>query len=191
VTETCKNGHELTPENQCLRGSRECKICKREYMKKRWATNREHMLKLMREYTERNKVAIRQRAREQYKHRREKILAWQRQYYWNNREHFAAANRRWHHRLTTERYNEILAAQGGRCAICRTDQPKGRSNKWQVDHDHACCPNRSKTCGKCIRGLLCGHCNLALGCVQDNIETLKSMVAYLERTGAKPKGLAA
>jgi hypothetical protein len=35
-----------------------------------------------------------------------------------------------------------------------------------VDHDHACCPDSMKSCGKCVRGLLCSGCNRALGIVE-------------------------
>jgi hypothetical protein len=30
-----------------------------------------------------------------------------------------------------------------------------------VDHDHACCQKKNRSCGKCIRGLLCHTCNIA------------------------------
>ncbi|MBL7262142.1 endonuclease domain-containing protein [Paractinoplanes lichenicola] len=62
------------------------------------------------------------------------------------------------HRMTAQRYRDMLKAQGGVCALC----PDGFN--WlccepvplAVDHDHACCAKRS--CGLCVRGLLCGNC---------------------------------
>jgi hypothetical protein len=50
--------------------------------------------------------------------------------------------------------------------MCR--KPFGDDEYPQVDHDHACCPAPPpkfplKSCGKCIRGLLCFRCNTALG----------------------------
>jgi hypothetical protein len=63
--------------------------------------------------------------------------------------------------ITPEMYADMLARQGGRCAIC--EKPNGfYSVRLVIDHDHACCPGK-KTCGKCVRGLLCTACNLHLG----------------------------
>lgn len=50
-----------------------------------------------------------------------------------------------------------------------------------VDHDHRCCVSSRKVCGECVRGLLCDSCNKALGLVGDDIERLRSLIAYLER----------
>lgn len=75
-----------------------------------------------------------------------------------------------------------LEAQGG-CAICGCQEPRGDKN-WHVDHDHSCCSG-VKTCGKCIRGILCGYCNRALGQFQDNPETLFNAMKYLWRAGIK------
>lgn len=61
--------------------------------------------------------------------------------------------------LTLEQYNEILESQGGGCAICHKEPVR---NPLCVDHDHRCCPG-SKTCGKCVRGLLCVYCNSTVG----------------------------
>ena len=40
----------------------------------------------------------------------------------------------------------------------------------QADHDPDCCATqhkaRAKTCGECIRGLLCVGCNTALGVIR-------------------------
>jgi len=49
-----------------------------------------------------------------------------------------------------------------------------------VDHNHACCPGR-KSCGECVRGLLCSNCNKALGLVRDSVETLRNMIEYVSR----------
>lgn len=56
--------------------------------------------------------------------------------------------------LTLDQYNEMLAAQGGVCAMCGGLDP---IRNLAVDHDH-------KT--GAIRGLLCGTCNTALGVVE-------------------------
>lgn len=65
-------------------------------------------------------------------------------------------------------YQEIIDKQGGVCGICKK-QCKVK-NYLSVDHDH-------KT-GK-IRGLLCHHCNLALGGFDDNVEYLKNAINWL------------
>ena len=82
--------------------------------------------------------------------------------------------------MTDEDFANALAAQGDACAICGTTEPGGTG--WAVDHDHDCCsnPNR-KTCGNCIRGILCPKCNLGLGHFNDDPERLLSAIEYLAR----------
>lgn len=81
--------------------------------------------------------------------------------------------------LTVEQLDELLESQDGKCAICGVSGPDAaRWNNLVVDHDHTCCPGK-KTCGKCVRGLLCSNCNCAIGLLGDNPETLMSAVAYL------------
>jgi len=69
--------------------------------------------------------------------------------------------------ITEQRFNELLAAQGHACAMCH--EPFGDAFP-NVDHDHKCCKRqakaRAKTCGQCIRGLLCFRCNTALGYIE-------------------------
>ncbi len=74
----------------------------------------------------------------------------------------------------------LVAAQGGRCAGCGSDDPGGKQGEWIIDHDHSCCTYASKTCGRCVRGLLCNHCNLVLGHVKDDPEVLRTLASYLE-----------
>lgn len=83
------------------------------------------------------------------------------------------------HGITPERYDEMLAEQRGRCGCCGTDDPGKR--EWFIDHDHACCPGIF-SCGDCIRGLLCYHCNFLLGNAKDSIEILDRAKKYLEAT---------
>jgi Recombination endonuclease VII len=93
-------------------------------------------------------------------------------------------NRRWYlwlrHHITLEFYNELLAVQEGRCAICRR-LPGEAGHKadvpLHVDHDHACCPTTRESCGRCVRGLLCNTCNRSLGWLE---HLGASAYAYLE-----------
>lgn len=47
--------------------------------------------------------------------------------------------------ITADQYDAMLAMQGGGCAICGGAPKDGQS--LAVDHDHACCPSRKKSCG--------------------------------------------
>lgn len=85
-----------------------------------------------------------------------------------------------YYRLTLERFNALLEAQGGICAVphCGATTPGGKGS-WHVDHDHRCCPGRY-SCGKCIRGLLCYNCNIGLGQFGDDPARLRGALMYLE-----------
>lgn len=84
--------------------------------------------------------------------------------------------------ITIEQYDEMLASQGGRCAVCSTAEPGGRwGTNFMVDHDHACCPG-PKSCGACVRGLICSPCNVGLGAFGDDVDRLTAAAAYLLST---------
>ena len=80
--------------------------------------------------------------------------------------------------ITVEQYDRLLTEQGGGCAICGGQCSSGRS--LAVDHDHACCPGQ-RSCGACVRGLLCSECNQAIGKFEDDVSRLEAAVAYLKR----------
>ena len=80
--------------------------------------------------------------------------------------------------ITAEHYNNLLDQQNNRCAICREESKDGKS--LAIDHDHSCCKGK-KSCGECVRQLLCGHCNMMLGHAKDNIELLEAAQNYLEK----------
>lgn len=70
--------------------------------------------------------------------------------------------------------------QGGRCAACSNLIDYKDRNHVHIDHDHDCCPTR-KTCGKCVRGLLCITCNYLTGMIETSPSRLAGVQAYLER----------
>jgi len=90
--------------------------------------------------------------------------------------------------LTPDDFDELVRAQGGTCAICGVGSAGGQG-VWHVDHDHACCSGRKKSCGKCIRGLLCSRCNIGLGNFKEDPNVLRQAIAYLETYGSRKNGL--
>ena len=84
--------------------------------------------------------------------------------------------------LTQDQYDEILAAQGGVCAICKspeTHKYRGVVIQMPVDHDHACCDTNKKTCGECRRGIICHDCNAGIGYFNDDVERMQAAIEYL------------
>jgi hypothetical protein len=73
--------------------------------------------------------------------------------------------------ITLKEYERLYISQNGMCAIChRPETVKGRLF-LAVDHNH-------KT-GR-VRGLLCSHCNMALGSFGDSLQNLFSAIRYLK-----------
>ena len=58
---------------------------------------------------------------------------------------------------TLPAFAEMLARQGGRCYICRTDAPNGKG--WSVDHCHET---------NAVRFIACNPCNAALGLIKED-----------------------
>jgi hypothetical protein len=73
------------------------------------------------------------------------------------------------------KYQEMLLAQNGVCAICskpETSVVNGKIKPLAVDH----CHNSEK-----IRGLLCARCNQAIGLLNENPAILSSAIEYLRK----------
>lgn len=102
----------------------------------------------------------------------------QRRHYRANRGMYAYRAIRLKYNLSEAQYKALLQAQGERCAICGTEVAGNRGRLLNVDHDHACCPGH-KSCGKCVRGLLCARCNVGLGSFRDDPDRLLSAATYL------------
>ncbi len=64
-------------------------------------------------------------------------------------------------------FDELLAAQGGRCAICGVSDPE------HLDHDHRT---------GWVRGILCFNCNGGLGQFRDSPDFLAEAITYLKGT---------
>lgn len=116
----------------------------------------------------------------------------------NNPEYHRAKSKQWYaankgwfknrdllrkYGITLEEYQDMVAMQDGKCAIC-----KKATEILHVDHRHLppddwkhMLPADKK---KYIRGLLCFNCNTGIGNLQDNIEIIESAAIYL-RTGAR------
>src|SRR5438034_1376184 len=66
--------------------------------------------------------------------------------------------------LSQEQFDRLLAAQQHTCGMCH--EPFQEGQLIHVDHDHACCQRKNRSCGECVRGLLCHACNIALGYIE-------------------------
>lgn len=80
--------------------------------------------------------------------------------------------------LTPETFAALLEAQGGGCAVCGITNPP---HSFVVDHDHGCCP-RLKSCGRCVRGILCRSCNVGIGLLGDDAARALSAHQYLSKS---------
>lgn len=73
--------------------------------------------------------------------------------------------------ITEAGYNELLANQGGVCAICRRPETlvrRGLLSPLMVDHDHST--------GR-VRGLICSRCNLGLAWLEATPGRVDELVA--------------
>lgn len=73
------------------------------------------------------------------------------------------------YKINKDKYSEMMSSG---CMVC------GSTENLCIDHDHSCCPNR-KSCGECIRGVLCSKCNFAEGYLDGNVERVLALADYL------------
>lgn len=105
----------------------------------------------------------------------QRTLAWKAKP--GNRERVNGYRQAKRYGITPDEYDRIFVAQNGVCAICRQPethrtQKSGPVNRLSVDH----CHNTQQ-----IRGLLCHHCNAALGLLNDDPARLRAAADYIER----------
>jgi len=104
-------------------------------------------------------------------------------YYQVNKERLkSAARKRWEsmtseqrwernlkaaHHITAAEYYALVDRQNNKCAICEQSPKAG--TELVVDHCHT---------RKQVRGLLCGHCNIVLGILENNQSILERAITY-------------
>lgn len=77
--------------------------------------------------------------------------------------------------ITPFDYWRMYEKQDGKCKICHQPETSvhafsGKTKDLAIDH----CHRTNK-----VRGLLCSGCNTAIGLLRENVQTLRSAIAYL------------
>ena len=136
----------------------EIKIKRKAYFAKYRADNRERLREegRTREYTELDKIK-------------------RKKFYNDNPERDKYRTRRAYLKrmfgITLEDYEFMVKSQDDCCSICGKHRTKN-GRRLAVDHCHIT--------GK-VRGLLCSHCNKALGTFKDSINILNKAIEYLQK----------
>lgn len=76
--------------------------------------------------------------------------------------------------ITPEQHAAMVAAQGGRCAVCGHPPARNKhgTHVLAIDHNHET--------GR-VRGLLCHRCNAALGMMREDLDLITKLWQYLDR----------
>jgi hypothetical protein len=150
---------EFYAEKTCKDGLRpDCKACHSNRGKAWYAQNREKAIAYVKRWQQDNPERLRE-------------------YRLKNREKRALQMRGLHLRrtfgMTIEEYGELLAAQGGGCAICGDEPINDQS--LHIDHDH-----------DVVRGILCVRCNNGLGQFKEDPDLLIRAAEYALVGGFTP-----
>lgn len=178
----CVRGHDFIPENITIKpdGKRSCRLCRNSVEGIRQMRKRHGLppislririthCKRGHEFTSENTTVYRGHricktckhlTKSDWKKSRDKV---------KTRHADRKCSLKKNYGMTIEQYDALLLAQSGVCAIC--SKPPVR-RRLDVDHCHST---------GAVRGLLCEHCNKAIGLFRDNIERLSAAITYLSK----------
>lgn len=88
--------------------------------------------------------------------------------------------------ISEVQFVKMLGNQANECAICLT--PLVGDRFTHLDHDHRCCPESARSCGGCIRGILCHGCNVGIGSMGDSARRLRAAADYLDLHSRSTRG---
>lgn len=178
----CVRGHDLVAENISMKpdGRRACRLCRnevervRQFRKRKGLPNISLRIKITHckrghEFSDANTFFSSGRrmcreCRKFLKNNRRKAQDKEKARHESRRDSLKK-----NYGITIAQYDAMNAAQSGVCAICSNPPVRRRLD---VDHCHST---------GVIRGLLCEHCNKALGLFRDSINKLSSAIKYLSK----------
>jgi len=142
--------------------------------------NKSKRLDRQRRYTQNNKEKVLAYRKEYRAKNRDKLVAISRAYRLSNpvkvRLSQEASRIKGKYGITHAEYMERIAAQDGKCEICK-QLPSGKRSKSKLHLDHC------HTTGQ-LRGFICGTCNTGLGMAKDSIAILEAMISYIRKYAA-------
>jgi hypothetical protein len=105
----------------------------------------------------------------------QEISAIRRKWRAKNKERCADYHAKKKYRVPYGTYSQMLNAQKGKCAICKSAAPRGKG-RFHFDH----CHDEGH-----VRGLLCHNCNVGIGNFQHDVAVLEAAIQYLAESAGK------
>ncbi len=165
---------EADPEYKKRRNEQSCKDkeARKKYMAEYYKSNPEKFSRRTPEQqtayneTRRKKYAESQEVRDAAK---ASVKEWQEA---NPEKRFAQRLRQYG--ITPEQHKQMMDAQGNACAICGHSDMSDPRMFPHVDHCHET---------KKVRGILCSHCNMAIGKFKNSEKLLLAAAEYIRKRG--------
>lgn len=120
----------------------------------------------------RNKAVVAARSRIWHAANKEKVSERQKAWRAENPDKVRSQHLTRTYGITLEQYNEMLAAQDHKCAVCgvKDGECGGHGNKLVVDHMH---------CSGKVRALLCSRCNTVEGLLRGDPNIAYAMAFFM------------